>query len=765
MSARVEFSADSDQEVVVIDDDDSEEDECLDMSNPLAHVKKVPTTSSATPSRRHSSTSDSAQDKIVQVVHNPATNGKSVSPTQHVLAPSRGKGSIASNRSPPHGTKEGGQGSMTSPIDLPESEEDESFAEQPPVTLSPPSSDVDEVFVPPMAKPSITLSKWASRFLAPRAPAAVVDELDLQPMQDFILDDFGTRFRGTTDPDPVVDDDDDDDGNSDGDDASNKLVVGAPIVHKSPPSTAATKDTAAPTKPRKESRYFRKDLTTKCFNCGEIGHMSNACVNSTNCPNGRYYLDFCGTSHTFASHLMQLPSAMTSTPFQAGDQSWASLGECLDRDLQRLQTATTTSLVEVEAMFGEIMSLMNASPHASTALTRQNGQIDESSLFDQRASPTVANLQKAAVDDKATNTANRSLGTKATQTTQPAACIPDEASVLPNNVQLSLELCLTRSLRRNKLNDLGNASVAARGDVGDACHGTNEEHDGTLIAEREHATTQSTPKLGKNQMRRLKREQIWTSVKERKRKKKEEMKALRPVVEQLVLDTSDEAVLMRKERAILKRESFLMRANEGPTIVIDCGFEHDMTSREKKSLSQQIMYSCAFSYGVNKRSDSPATMFLTSLHGETESNLCKISGFGTWIGCTATPKSYMDIFKKESLVYLTADSPNVINDLDTDKVYIIGGIVDRNRLKGATYDRAKAQGIQTAKLPLDKVLEMGQATRVLTVNHGMPSHRTSLTVSALVFQILVDYTTVRDWTQATLSALPERKGAQPKGAE
>ncbi|ETV92576.1 hypothetical protein H310_13235, partial [Aphanomyces invadans] len=569
---------------------------------------------------------------------------------------------------------------------------------------------------------------------------------------------------------------------------------------------------------------------------------------------------WCPSSHTFASHLMQLPSAMTSTPFQAGDQSWASLGECLDRDLQRLQTATTTSLVEVEAMFGEIMSLMNASPHASTALTRQNGQIDESSLFDQRASPTVANLQKAAVDDKATNTANRSLGTKATQTTQPAACIPDEASVLPNNVQLSLELCLTRSLRRNKLNDLGkcmllrrvlvswrrveqcrvgwaqraatfaeprrldedgtwmhavrardgkyglakavhgqrtcrkvfrvwiqllagtkiqthevpmkyeshlievvqsrrlapasshlmaeeSASVAARGDVGDACHGTNEEHDGTLIAEREHATTQSTPKLGKNQMRRLKREQIWTSVKERKRKKKEEMKALRPVVEQLVLDTSDEAVLMRKERAILKRESFLMRANEGPTIVIDCGFEHDMTSREKKSLSQQIM----FSYGVNKRSDSPATMFLTSLHGETESNLCKISGFGTWIGCTATPKCYMDIFKKESLVYLTADSPNVINDLDTDKVYIIGGIVDRNRLKGATYDRAKAQGIQTAKLPLDKVLEMGQATRVLTVNH--------------VFQILVDYTTVRDWTQATLSALPERKGAQPKGAE
>jgi tRNA (guanine9-N1)-methyltransferase len=48
---------------------------------------------------------------------------------------------------------------------------------------------------------------------------------------------------------------------------------------------------------------------------------------------------------------------------------------------------------------------------------------------------------------------------------------------------------------------------------------------------------------------------------------------------------------------------------------------------------------------------------------------------------TVDPRGYMDVFKKEELVYLTAESPNVIQTLEDDKVYIIGGLVDHNRLK------------------------------------------------------------------------------------
>ena len=41
----------------------------------------------------------------------------------------------------------------------------------------------------------------------------------------------------------------------------------------------------------------------------------------------------------------------------------------------------------------------------------------------------------------------------------------------------------------------------------------------------------------------------------------------------------------------------------------------------------------------------------------------------------------MEIFPKVDLVYLTSDTDNVLSVVDTSKVYIIGGIVDHNRLK------------------------------------------------------------------------------------
>ncbi|RHZ42681.1 hypothetical protein DYB26_014967, partial [Aphanomyces astaci] len=290
-SSRVEILEDSDPEVIVIHEDDSEDDECFDMSNPMAHVKKDPSPPQA------ATKSAGAQGKVVQQTRKQAKAIKSKTdntspsqPTEDPLTkakPSVATGNASAKLSPSHSAKKPGNTNNGGPAlrsPLSESDLDESFVSVQKVvasTSSTESSDVDETL--PVNRTSITLSKWASRFLAPRAPAALVEDVDLQPMQDFILDDFGTRFRGDT---TTSDHEHDEHAEaSDGDESSRTLAVGAPIVQKSPPLGRPDKPNAPPpgnaSRPRPESRYFKKDLTTKCFNCGEIGHMSNACVNST----------------------------------------------------------------------------------------------------------------------------------------------------------------------------------------------------------------------------------------------------------------------------------------------------------------------------------------------------------------------------------------------------------------------------------------------------------------------------------------------------
>ncbi|RXN00625.1 tRNA methyltransferase 10-like A [Acipenser ruthenus] len=77
---------------------------------------------------------------------------------------------------------------------------------------------------------------------------------------------------------------------------------------------------------------------------------------------------------------------------------------------------------------------------------------------------------------------------------------------------------------------------------------------------------------------------------------------------------------------------------------------------------------------------------------------------------------YSEALKKDKLKYLTADSPNVLNELDEAKAYVVGGLVDHN-------------------------------------------HRTVLHLRTAGCK------QKRDWKEAFFTVLPQRNGAVPVGQE
>lgn len=114
-----------------------------------------------------------------------------------------------------------------------------------------------------------------------------------------------------------------------------------------------------------------------------------------------------------------------------------------------------------------------------------------------------------------------------------------------------------------------------------------------------------------------------------------------------------------------------------------------------------------YCYAVNGRSVIPSHLWLTGYEGEIGNQLQKIPGFDKWI-IEKDNGPYINTFEtqKEDLVYLTADSETMLDELDPKKIYIVGGLVDRNRWKGITMKKALDQGIQTAKLPIGNYLKM-----------------------------------------------------------
>ncbi len=144
----------------------------------------------------------------------------------------------------------------------------------------------------------------------------------------------------------------------------------------------------------------------------------------------------------------------------------------------------------------------------------------------------------------------------------------------------------------------------------------------------------------------------------------------------------------------------------GQPIVIDLAFMDLMRFKQAKSF---IMRELTWAINENRNSFAPFAMYLCNFNPDSEK--CRlIEEVHPRIRDPASPvyvteKSYLELFPQKSLVYLTPNSPEEMEEFSHDQVYIVGGLVDKGLgLTNTTLAQAKRENIRHAKLPLRRYL-------------------------------------------------------------
>ncbi|KAK9365408.1 guanine-1-methyltransferase-domain-containing protein [Lipomyces kononenkoae] len=179
------------------------------------------------------------------------------------------------------------------------------------------------------------------------------------------------------------------------------------------------------------------------------------------------------------------------------------------------------------------------------------------------------------------------------------------------------------------------------------------------------------------------------------------------------------------------------------TILIDCGFDDLMTEKENLSLSAQVTR-C---YSENRRAAVPINMQITSFNGRLleRFDTALKQQYKHWKGISFSQSEYEVPESDEErgrIIYLSSDSDDTLTALEDNRIYIVGGIVDKGRYKGLCLNKANSQKIKTAKLPISEFIKIS-GRKVLTTNH--------------VVEIMLKWVELRDWKQAFELVIPPRK--------
>ena len=237
--------------------------------------------------------------------------------------------------------------------------------------------------------------------------------------------------------------------------------------------------------------------------------------------------------------------------------------------------------------------------------------------------------------------------------------------------------------------------------------------------------------MSKKKIKKLIRKEAWKATREeRKQKEKEKLKLRKKVAAEAGIELPS-----RKRLKLCTMATSRCKQK----IAVDLSFDNLMSDKDLNKCIKQI-HRC---YSNNRRAENPAQFYLTSFKGQCLEVMEKNVGFRNW-DVYFEENNYLDIFPHSSVVYLTSDSDNVIETLDENKIYVIGGLVDHNGHKGLCHELAVKNGISHGRLPIGEYMNM-KTSKVLTIDH--------------VFQILLEVAQGKTWKDAFLTIIPARKGA------
>ncbi|EJW03448.1 hypothetical protein EDEG_02213 [Edhazardia aedis USNM 41457] len=214
-----------------------------------------------------------------------------------------------------------------------------------------------------------------------------------------------------------------------------------------------------------------------------------------------------------------------------------------------------------------------------------------------------------------------------------------------------------------------------------------------------------------------------TSQKKTKQQKKEEKHA----------KSKEKQAQKDDKRRCKKLKPCIVQNKKVYTVAIEIFGKNMMTEKEVRSLCSQICQ-C---YSLNQRVFFPVNLVISN-YKKIADNLD--SGHKRWdIRCVDIPLlNDPDI----SFVYLSADADDVLIDPDPTVFYVIGGLVDRNRLAGVVQNYCLNRDVRSVRLPLKEHCVLSSSC-VLTCDQ--------------VFGILVTYFWCKDWKQALKENIPQRK--------